>query len=123
MLVPSLHLPPFGNVLNAYQKESIRLEFSIYLFVGKEAKEEAYSAKRLGILCTYLPYGDDYKKYNWPFENQKVIVFDTGGLTLPTIKRICFHIYNHYNPSLVYFYSENFPMDLFLSKDIKNGQQ
>jgi hypothetical protein len=111
-----LRLCPFGHILRAYQKESVWLDFSLYLFIGKHSKETAFSHKKLGALCTFLPYGDDYTQYEWPIDHQKVIIFDTGGMLSKTIKMLCYHLVSEFNPAVLFTYSEVLPNQIYLSK-------
>jgi hypothetical protein len=110
----NLLTPPFGRILAAYQAEAIRLEFPIYLCVGKYGKENAYDYKKTGALATFLPYGDDYKKYKWPIENQKVIVMDTGFSSAISIKKMCHHLLSLFKPRVIFLYSDSIPNELFL---------
>lgn len=117
-----LSLPPFGKVLLAYQQESIRLDFPLYIFVGKNSKEEACAQKRMGTLCTFLPYGDDYATYNWPIANQRVIVVDTGFMSSIGLKKMCYGLLT-YNPSVIYLHSDAMQHDLFRpTRRVSNGQ-
>ncbi len=108
-----LQLPPYGRVLAAYQQENIRLNFPIYIFVGVNASEEAFAQKKMGTLCTFLPVGEDFTRYEWPVNNQKVILYDTGGLTMDQLKKMSYALLN-FKPNLIYIWSESHP-DQFLN--------
>jgi|GEM_PF-2963527 hypothetical protein len=105
-------LPPFGRVLLAYQQETIRLDHPIYIYIGKEARDEAYTQKRMGTLCSYLPNNDDVSRYTWPIYGQHIIVYDTGGLSSTTLHKICFHLLR-FGPRVLYFWSEEHPCQFF----------
>jgi hypothetical protein len=111
-----LRLCPFGNVLLAYQKESIRLDFSLYIFIGRQSREQAYKNKSMGVLCTFLPFGDDYSRYDWPINGQKIIIFDTGGVEINDIKRICHHFVTAFKPAVLFTYSEMLPNQIYYSE-------
>jgi hypothetical protein len=117
----SLILPPYGKVLIAYQQESVRLEFVLYLFVGKQGRQEAYLNKASGTLCTFLPYGDDYKKYNWPIENQSVCVFDAGQNEAGLMKKLCLYLFENFNPRTVFTFSDDTNNSVYISREIPNG--
>lgn len=110
----SLLIPPYGKVLIAYQQESIRLDFPIYIFVGRYAKEQAIAHKKTGTLCSFLPYGDLYEKYNWPIKNQKVIVVDTGFTVEIMLHKLCFHLLDTYLPRVIFLHSETYLNEIFL---------
>ena len=105
-------LPPFGRVLLAYQEESIKLEFPIYIYVGKEAKDEAYTQKRMGTLCSFVPFTDYVSHYAWPILNQKIIVYDTGGLSRLALHKICFQLMK-FKPRILYLWSSEHPCQFF----------
>jgi len=107
-----LQLPPFGRVLAAYQQENIRLDFPIYIFVGKNASEEGFAQKKMGTLCTFLPAGEDFTRYEWPVNNQKVILYDTGGLSMEQLKKMSL-ILLKFKPNLIYIWSESYPDQFF----------
>ena len=107
-----LQLPPFGRVLKAYQQENIRLDFPIYIFVGKNASEEGFAQKKMGTLCTFLMDGEDFTRYEWPVNNQKVILYDTGGLSMDQLKKMSLVLLN-FKPNLIYIWSENNPDQFF----------
>lgn len=108
-------LPPFGKILAAYQAESISLEWQIYVYVGKDAKNNAYVAKRQGSLATYLPYGDDYKAYKWPVHEQKIVMQDTGGMNQIELVKFSFYLLNN-GARVVFLYSDEYPHELYLPK-------
>ena len=109
-------LPPFGRVLLAYQQEKIRLNHSIDIYVGKEAEVCAFSAKCSGWLCTFLPYDQDFTQYDWPIKNQKIIIEDTGGMTLSDLKKFSVHLLT-FDPRVIILFSEDHRlMELILPK-------
>lgn len=101
-----LQLPPFGRVLAAYQQENIQLNFPIYIFVGNNASEEGFAQKKMGTLCTFLPVGEDFARYEWPVNNQKVILYDTGGLSIKQLQKMSL-ILIKFKPNLIYIWSES----------------
>lgn len=111
-----LRLCPFGHVLLAYQKESIRLEFSLYIFIGKHSREEAFTHKKMGVLCSFVPFGDDCSRYDWPINGQKVIIFDTGGVSINDIKMICHHFVTAFKPAVLFTYSAMLPNQIYYSE-------
>lgn len=110
-----LPLPPFGRVLKAYQQENICLDFPIYLFVGDSASEEAFAQKKMGSLCTFLPKGGDFLRYEWPVTNQKVIIYNTGGIDMAQLKKMSFNLLK-FKPRQIYIWSENQPDQIFNTK-------
>ena len=108
-----LQLPPFGRVLAAYQQENIQLNFPIYIFVGKNSSRGRFRLrKKMGTLCTFLPVGEDFTRYEWPVNNQKVILYDTGDLSMDQLKKMSLILLN-FKPSLIYIWSENCPDQIF----------
>lgn len=87
-----MKLPPFGNILLAYQKDHIPLEPTIYIFMGKNASRDAKNQLKMGTLATYLPYGEDFTHYEWPIKDQKVILTDSDFITIPHFKRFALHL-------------------------------
>jgi hypothetical protein len=111
-------LPPFGRVLLAYQHESIRLDFPLYIFVGKNAKEEAYSHKKAGSFCSYLPYGDSFEKYNWPIKDQKIVILDTGFTVKLALHKMCHYLLETYSPRVIFLHSDTHTNEIFLPKGV-----
>ena len=114
-MLEKLQLPPFGHILLAYQQASIRLDFPVYIFVGKNAKYDAIGNLQRGDICTYLPYGDSFERYNWPIFDQYTVVVDTGNMTLLHLKRFCLHLVN-LDPRIVYLSSEEHQCDFLIPK-------
>ena len=81
-------LPPYGLVVEAYQKEGIGLEFPLYLFIGKNSYSEAKSNKELGCLTLCLPSGKSIDDYRWPVVGQRIVINDTGGMSLLGIRKM-----------------------------------
>lgn len=106
-------LPPYGRILQAYQQESVHLQIPIWIYVGKSAKEDAFHEKRMGFMCSYLPYGEDFSRYKWPIEEQKIIVQDTGGMSNIDLKKFCIYLIK-FNPRVIFIYSEEHPNELIL---------
>ncbi len=115
MSVPSL-IPPFGRILLAFNQENIKLDVSISIFVGQHSRYEAITSKKLGALCTFLPFGDDYQRYHWPINNQKIIVEDSGGNSAIYLKKMCLYLLSTHNPRVIFLYSNSVPNELFLPK-------
>jgi hypothetical protein len=111
-MTDNLLLPPFSRVLLAYQQERISLEFPIYIYVGKEAKDEAFAQKRFGTLCSFLPFNDDVIRYRWPIKDQKIVVYDTGSMPLVSLQKICLKLLT-FEPRLVYLWSQIHPCQFF----------
>lgn len=108
-----LSLPPFGRILQAYLEESVHLSIPIWVYVGKNAKEIAFAEKRMGFMCTFLPFGDDVSRYRWPIEGQKIIIEDTGDMSHVELKRICYVLLK-YKPRLMYLHSDKHSNQLIL---------
>lgn len=108
-------LPPYGRIVAAYQQESIKLEFPIYIYVGKSGKSEAYAQKRIGTMCMYLPYGDSADQYQWPIENQKVVIMDTGCSVPMSLRRMAAHLLT-YKPRVIFIYEDGMPGELIVPK-------
>jgi hypothetical protein len=116
----SLILPPYGRILLAFQEATIRLQFVLYLHVGKNSKEDAYADISMGTFCTFLPYGDDYKKYNWPVQRQNVCVFDSGETEEGLIKKMCLYLFQNFNPRTVQTFSDNPNNGFYLTREKLN---
>jgi hypothetical protein len=113
-MLECLRLPPFGKILRAYQEEKIQLYKPIYLFVGQEGQRRAYSEKKFGLLCTYLPFEDSFERYNWPLTGQHIVMEDTGMSDKIFINKFCLHLLEYYTPRVIFFYSETLENQLFL---------
>ena len=105
-------LPPLGRILLAYQHENIYTNYTIFIYVGSHAKQEAYAQARNGTLCSYLPFGANVDVYEWPIKNQKVVVHDSGGLTATQLQKICFDLMK-YHPRIIYAWSKTHPCQFF----------
>jgi len=115
-------LPPFGKILLAYQKESIRLEFPLYIFVGKNSKEEAITHQQMGVMATYLPYGDAYQKYDWPIGDQTVVVVDTGCTVSLWLKKMKYYLGKNYQVKNIFILPEVQHTDLIANGECSNGR-
>lgn len=87
-----MKLPPFGRILLAYQQDSIPLDPTIYIFIGKNGFNDAKAHLQLGTLATCLPYGENFTDYNWPIKDQKVILADSDHITLNHLKLFGMHL-------------------------------
>jgi hypothetical protein len=114
-MTDNLPLPPFGRILLAYQEQRVRLNFNVYIYVGKKAKDHAHQEIRDGLIATFLPYGESATAYRWPVREQKLIIIDTGGLSYMSAMNACLTIMN-YQPRLIYFYSDEHRNEMFLPK-------
>lgn len=113
-----MKLPPYGRILNAYQQDSIRLEPTLYIYIGKNAFRYAKKDLENAILATYLPYGEDFTQYDWPIKNQKVILTDTDLITVSHLKRFALHLVK-FNPRIL-FISSSYHQIHELIKDTEN---
>lgn len=111
----NLPLPPFGRILEAYLNENVKLIAPIYIYVGHKAKEIACAQKRMGTMCTYLPQGEDHKRYHWPIKDQKIVIDDTGFSSAIALKRMCFDLLV-YLPQVIFLNSDTFQPQLYLPK-------
>lgn len=107
-----LPLPPYGKILELYQDQTIQLSFPIYIFVGKNAKQEAYLNKSHGVMSSYIPKGFNFEDFYWPIKDQKVILFDTGASTVMGLNKLCYQILQE-GASTVCRYSEIAPIKVF----------
>lgn len=105
-------LPPFWHILKAYQQDAIRLEFPIYIFVGKDADQEAYAQKKWGTYCTYLPNGEHISRYEWPIQGQKVFLYNTGGVPMPELKKMVLALIK-FHPRQVLIFDEHHDVQIF----------
>lgn len=108
-----LRLPPFGRILQAYQEQKVRLDYSIYIYVGKVAKDHAFADIKCGSIATFLPYGENGLLYRWPINEQRLAVIDTGGMAIFALKHFCCHLMS-FNPRVIFLHSEEHPNELFL---------
>ena len=109
----NLPLPPYGKVLLAFQQEGIILDFPIYIMVGKDAKRIAYNHIRMGMRCTYLPYGDQPERYFWPIAGSHVVISDCGFVSGLAIKKMCHHLLCVYAPQDIWLQSDHSPLEYF----------
>lgn len=73
--------PPFGAVLHQLQAANIKVNFSPYIFCGKDALAEARIMNGRGQLALCLPYKTNAADYKWPINTLSIILFDTGETT------------------------------------------
>jgi len=114
MQANKLPLPPYGLIVSQYQKEAIRLEFPVYIFVGKDAFHNAKLEKSIGGMAMALPPDKEVTQFTWPINDQKIVVIDTGDMTANALKRICFNLLTH-NPRVIFLYSDT-GNEFFLNK-------
>jgi len=113
-MLEKLPLPPFGKILQAYQEESVKLAVPIYIYVGKNSKEECIAQKKYGTLCCFLPFGESHLNYRWPVFNQKLVIEDTGNIPARELKRMAADILQKYQPRVIFLYSISHKSHLFL---------
>lgn len=101
----ALSLPPFGLIVEAYQKETIKLEVPIYIFVGKNAFEEAKQNKAWGTMAMCLPYETPFENYRWPIKDQKIVIVDTGFMSAISLKKMCYYLLK-FKPRVICLYSD-----------------
>lgn len=122
----ALRLPPFGRILDAYTREKVSIPSTIDIFIGNNAKnvvEAAYANKRWGF-CTYLPVGHDFKQFEWPINNQHVIIIDLDHKTPEFAARFAVHLLKS-NPTTVTTHSEKsyYPITTYRGTgDIHHGR-
>lgn len=107
-----LKLPPFGKILLAYQEQRVRLNFSIYIHVGRGAQAICFDEVKNGFLASYLPENESFSSYQWPVYQQHIVLTDHGGLSLKELHKMCAYLLNH-KPRLVYLWSEEHPCQFF----------
>lgn len=80
--------PPFGTLLNQAIKLGVKPEYSIYIFCGKDAWQEARTwIKKSGIaLC--LPADDSPIEYNWIADDLRFVIYDTGEVAKYTLREL-----------------------------------
>jgi len=110
----NLRLPPYGRILQAYQYHQVHLKKMLYIYVGKEGKEYAFHFIQNGEVCTFLPYGQDYKLYEWPVAGQTIVITDTGGMEEATLKRFCVHLLG-LSVQAIFLYSEEHPSQYYFN--------
>ena len=103
----SLKLPPFGVILQAYQKSKVHLKTIIRIYVGQKASQEAYDGIQYGTLCTYLPYGEDYKDYDWPINNQNIVLEDTDLTSISMLRKMSLYLLNIHTPHYIFLVSRS----------------
>ena len=106
-----LALPPYGKILLAYQEQNIPYEFYISIFVGQDAKQIAYKQKCIGALCSYLPMGEHFTKFNWPIVNQRIIVDADGSVPKSHLQLFCRYLLT-FHPRVIFLNHPQF-CDLF----------
>jgi hypothetical protein len=108
----SKKLPPYGQIINAYLQECIKLKRHITIYIGKGAKQDAYHDKINGGLCMYLPAGESVKDYFWPIYGQSIIVDHCGDLTPAIAKKICFYFIEFHQPKILWLQYDNSTYDI-----------
>ena len=99
-----MKLPPFGRILIAFQQDSVPLDPTIYIFIGKNSFSDAKAHLQQGTIATCLPYGEDFKQYDWPIKDQKVVLTDSDHITLNHLKLFGVHLLN-FKPRILAIHS------------------
>lgn len=107
-----LKLPPFGKILSVYQEQKVRLEFPIYIHIGKRCKDYCFTDVRYGSIASYLPDEEDVTQYTWPIHDQHVIVMNHGDIDALSLRKIAFHLKN-FKPRLIYVWSNDHPCSFY----------
>lgn len=113
-------LPPYGAILHQYTKSKIKLEYSIFVFVGKGAFNEAKSSLARGQIALCIPADFRLEGYLWPVDGLNLIVMDTGGVTEFYLKTVAAHLLNE-GAQLVYLFNLHCPHEIYVNdieKDI-----
>lgn len=91
--------------------------FSVY--IGKHAKESAFNdIQHIERPCSYLPYGDDYNNYRWPILGQTILLCDTGGMQLSTIKKFAAQLFISGAEKILIFSEEHKQFCIFQHKGV-----
>src|ERR1700676_737053 len=104
MMNDNLPLPPYGKIMRAFQDERIFPGKDIYypswgIYVGKNAQYFAKSnLENNNGISSYLPYGKDFKEYDWPIHNQNIEIINTGFTTVNFIKKMAMYLFITYKP-------------------------
>lgn len=83
---------PFGAELHKLRTTNKYFDSCPYLFVGKNAIEEAKSFFESGFISLCLPMGKSIGDYMWPVHDLKIILYDTGSMANLGIKRIAYDL-------------------------------
>lgn len=73
-------MPPLGEILVAFKKESVKLEMPIFIYTGEHAAKHAKYNTNLGSLCLYLPNGIAADCYDWSVVHGEKIVIMAYGM-------------------------------------------
>lgn len=110
---------PCSDFFHLYEKNGINFEYPIYLFVGKNAKEDCMGHIAQGALSSYLPIQSQYADYDWSIlKDKKVILFDSGCAIYLTMKKISFLLLKIGCPA-VCIYSPLEKILIYTQKDLK----
>ena len=73
-----LKLPPYGKYLDELQKQGIKYNNSVYIFVGENSfkKAQNFQISRPTTMC--LPAYDCPSLYRWPVKDCEILIFDTS---------------------------------------------
>lgn len=107
-------LPPYGAILESYNRAKIKLDYHIVVYVGKTAWPDCKATLAKGQACLCLPPRNAVTQYRWPVKNLRLIVHDTGEMTYPELQKIVAYLLKE-GAQAVYLQTDLHPTGLFIN--------
>lgn len=83
----SKKIPPFGEVIAAYQLYAHKFTGTLYIYTGTNAVIHAEHNFLLQEVCTYVLPGQDHLDFEWQVKGMRVVIVDTGGQSELKLKK------------------------------------
>lgn len=110
---------PFGAVFYQLCQSSVKISFTVFLYVGKDAVKEARSSLAKGQIALCLPHPKSMSDYRWSLAGKKVIIYNTGSMSELGLLKISHGVLSH-GASIAAVYSEETGVKLHkLKKELK----
>lgn len=81
-------LAPYGAILEQYIKSNVPVNFAPYLFVGNSSIIDCRNSLSAGIPALCLPPGESINTYRWSVQGLKIVLYNSGGVSLDDMKRM-----------------------------------
>lgn len=104
-------LPPYGKILKAYLDANIILPYAVSVFVGKDAYKEAKALLPYQI-CLCLPKDKSPETYQWPVKDLRLIVYDTGSMTITELESIAVCLFEKGGAQMITIHSHLYPANV-----------
>ncbi len=109
---------PYGLILYQYQKANIKLDYAIFVFVGKDAWKETQNYLARGQACLCVPLDTKMERYFWPVNGLNLVLIDAGNATYSYLKEVTVYLLRE-GAKLIYIETNMRPLNEFYINDIE----